>query len=75
MITPVKPGNAVNAARHVWGYFKDSTDENTRISVEKRIKKASMGGSTISMKRSLWKLAEAQQQKYLLDSLYFMELL
>lgn len=75
MMTPVKPGNAVNAAQHVWGYFKDSTDESTRLSFEKRINKASMGESTISMKRWLWKLAEAQQQKYLLDSLYFMKLL
>ena len=74
MMTPVKPGNAVNAAQHVWGYFKDSADENTRLSFEKRITKASMGESTISIKRLLWKLAEAQQQKYLLDSLYFMEL-
>lgn len=74
LMTPVKPGNAVNAAQHVWGYFKDSADENTRLSFEKRITKASMGESTISIKRLLWKLAEAQQQKYLLDSLYFRDL-
>ncbi len=75
MVNPVKPGNAVNAAQHVWGYFKDSSDKNTRLRFERIIDKVSKGESTISMKRFLWKLAEDQQQQYLLDSLYFMKLL
>lgn len=75
MMTPVKPGNAVNAAQHVWGYFKNSSDENTKRSFEKSIHKANMGETIIPMKRLLWRLAEAKQQKYLLESLYFMELL
>lgn len=74
MKTPVKPGNAVNTVQHVWGYVRDSADQNTRLSFEKSLNKASQGGSTTAMKRLLWKLAEARQQKYLLDSLYFMEL-
>ena len=75
MLTPIKPGNAVNAAQHVWGYYKDSADENTRLRFENNIDKVSKGESTIPLKRLLWKLAEEQKQKYLLDSLYFMELL
>lgn len=75
MVNPVKPGNAVNAARHVWGYFKDSSDKNTRLRFERIIDKVSKGESTIPMKRLLWKLAEDQLQQYLLDSLYFMKLL
>ena len=75
LLTPVKPGSAVNAAQHVWGYFKDSADLNTRLSFEKSINKASMGESTSYMKRLLWRLAVAQQQQYLLDSLYFMNVL
>lgn len=74
MKTPVKAGNAVNAAQHVWGYVRDSVDQNTRLSFEKSLNEASQGGSTTAMKRLLWKLAEVQQQKYLLDSLYFMKL-
>lgn len=75
LMTPVKPKNAVNAAQHVWGYFKGLADKNTRLRFDKLINKVSMGESTISMKRLLWKLAEDQQQQYLLDSLYFMKLL
>lgn len=75
LMTPVKPGNAVNSAQHVWGYFKDSADLSTSLSFEKSINKMSMGESTSYMKRLLWRLAVAQQQQYLLDSLYFMKLL
>ena len=75
MRTQVKPGNAVNAAQRVWGYYKDSTDENTGLRFEKHIDKVSKGESTIPLKRLLWKLAGIQKQKYLLNSLYFWELL
>lgn len=75
LMTTVQPGHAVNAAQHVWGYFKNSSDKNTRLRFEKFIDKVSMGKSTIPMKRLLWKLAEDQQQDYLLNSLYFMKLL
>ena len=73
LMAPVKPGNAVNAAQHVWGYFKDSADLKTRLSFEKYINKVSMGESTNSVKRLLWRLTVEQEQKYLLGSLYFMK--
>jgi UV DNA damage endonuclease len=72
--TPVTTGNRVNAAQHVWGYVRDLADEKTRECFEKRLDKVSQGRSATTMKCLIWNLAEAQQQKYLLDSLYFMEL-
>ncbi|MDD2190431.1 MAG: UV DNA damage repair endonuclease UvsE [Eubacteriales bacterium] len=75
MMSPVKPGNAVNAAQHVWGYFKDSSDTRTRLRFEKIIDKVRMGESTTPIKRLLLRLAKDQQQQYLMDSLYFMKLL
>ena len=69
------PGNAVNAAQYVWGYFKDSADKNSRLRFDKLINKVSMGKSALPMKRLLLKLAEEQQKQYLLNSLYFMKLL
>lgn len=73
--TPVTAGNAVNAAQHVWGYFRESVDDNGRLDFQKKLNKVSQGGSTKAMKRLLWNLAEIRQQKYLLDSLYFMEVI
>ncbi|MDD4773201.1 MAG: UV DNA damage repair endonuclease UvsE [Eubacteriales bacterium] len=75
LMSPVKPGNAVNAAQHVWGYFKDSSDKRTSVRFEKILDKVSTGESTIRAKRLLWKLVEEHQQQYLMDSLYFMKLL
>ena len=73
VIAPVKPGNAVNAAQHIWGYFKDSYNEDMRKKFEKTLLKTSKGESAIPMKRLLWKMAEEQDKKYLLESLYFIE--
>lgn len=75
-LTPVVPENAVRAARHVWGYFKDSADKSARLKFEKGIDKVSMGESPLPMKRLLWKLVQEQQdQQHLLCSHYFMEFL
>ena len=71
MNTQVTVGNAVNAAQHVWGYVNDLADEKECRSFKMNLDKISKGGSTATMKRQLWKLANVQQQKYLLDSLYF----
>ena len=75
ILSPVKPGNAVNAAQHIWGYFKDTADTSTKQRFERLIDKVSMGQSTTSIKKLLWKLAEEEQREYLMDSLYFMEVL
>lgn len=75
MLSSVKPGNAINAAQHVWSYFKDTAEKPTKLRFEKQIEKVSMGQSATPIKRLLWKLAEKEQQEYLMDSLYFMEVL
>lgn len=75
ILSPVKPGNAVNAAQHIWGYFKDTADTSTKQRFERLIDKVSMGQSTTSIKKLLWKLAEEEQREYMMDSLYFMEVL
>jgi len=74
MKSPVTPGNAVNAAQHVWGYVRDLADQTTRDSFARVLEKVGEGQSALSAKRLLWKLSQEQEQKYLLDSLYFMEL-
>lgn len=70
----VKPGNAVTAAQHVWGYFKDVADPKTKQAFEKLLLKVGESGSALALKRLLWRLAGEQAQFYLLDSLYFMDL-
>ncbi len=70
--TPIKPQNAVNAAQHVWGYFKDFADLKAYQTFEKSINKISLGESTNSMKKFLWRLTLEAQQKYLENSLYFL---
>ena len=75
MKTPITVGHAVNAAQHVWGYVNDLADEKERTSFKRSLDKISQGGATVVMKRKLWKLANVQKQKYLLDSLYFIEVI
>lgn len=75
MKTPITVGNAVNAAQHVWGYVNDLADDKERTSFKSSLEKISQGGSTVAIKRKLWKLANVQKQKYLLDSLYFIEVI
>ncbi len=70
LAAPVTQENAVNAAQHVWGYFK-RTDPGSKADFEKGVGK---GDSMRSVKRLLWKLAERRQERYLLDSLYFAEI-
>jgi UV DNA damage endonuclease len=74
MKTPVTSGNAVNAASHVWGYFKDLADDKARSAFQKNIDKVSQGGSARHIKHQLFELTKIHKQQYLLDSLYFMEL-
>lgn len=72
--TPVTDGTAVNAAQHVWGYVDDIADKKTKANVEKSMEKVTIGGSTRTLKKLLWKLARTKGQSYLLNSLYFSEI-
>jgi len=65
-------GHAVNAAQHVWGYFKDQATEQERLGYLKLIDSYREGKtSSAPVKRYLWKMTEKYRQPYLQDSLYF----
>ena len=65
-------GNGVNAALHVWGYFKGmaSTKEKERFFNLLRLCQEK-GSSMNTLKRFLYKLAEKYKQEYLHNSYYF----
>lgn len=65
-------GQAVNAALHVWGYFRDKATPAQERAFRKNIEKLQEGTGTVeTVKRQLLRLAEAYQDTYLLQSLYF----
>ena len=71
----VTAGHAVNAAQHVWGYFSEDESEKTKEKVKNQINKIKEGGSSRSLKKFLWDLAEKNKEEYLLQSLYFKDIL
>ncbi len=69
---PVEPGSAVNAAQHVWGYFKDQATADQRRSFAAALERFQAGLVTLdAVKRRLYALAEDYGQPYLLQSYYF----
>jgi UV DNA damage endonuclease len=65
-------GNAINAALHVWGYFKKIATEKEKASFLKTIENFELGKITIgSVKNNLWKLTKKYHEDYLLESYYF----
>ncbi len=74
MEVTVEPGNAINAAEHVWGYFKGRAEERERKRFERLLREAvADAGKLASVKRHLLKLALKYKEDYLLRSYYFME--
>lgn len=66
------PGNAINAALHVWGYFKKIALENEKAGFLRLLDLYRAG--TVPMgriKQYLLKLAKKYNQEYLLSSYYF----
>ncbi len=67
------PGNAVNAALHVWGYFKSlATEGETKRFFNLMQDYEENGLSTGRIKRFLWGLTEQYRQEDLLRSYYFL---
>jgi UV DNA damage endonuclease len=65
-------GNSINAAMHIWGYFKEIASDNEKNKFHKSIEDYKQNKITIgSIKNNLWKLAVKYNQTYLLDSYYF----
>lgn len=65
-------GSAVNAANHVWGYFKDIATATQKERFAGLMRDYAVGSVSLArVKRSLYALAEAYPREYLLKSYYF----
>ncbi|PRR81692.1 UV DNA damage repair endonuclease UvsE [Clostridium vincentii] len=65
-------GISINAALHVFGYFKKSASDKERISFLKSIEEYRKGAlSNKAIKNKLWKMTVKYEQSYLFDSYYF----
>jgi len=65
-------GNSINAALHIWGYFKKKATDREKNSFLNNIEKYEQGQTSLkTIKNNLWKMAVKYNQSYLLDSYYF----
>jgi UV DNA damage endonuclease len=72
LYSPVSIGNKINAAQHVWGYFKDFANEKEKNNFFKKIDNYNNELISIAnIKNYLFKLAVKYEIKYLLSSYYF----
>jgi UV DNA damage endonuclease len=69
---PVSIGNAVNAAQHVWGYFKDKATAAEKNRFQQLLDRYASGGSGLpSIKKHLLSFARKYKEDYLLNGYYF----
>lgn len=68
---PYHPGQAANAAEHVWGYFKDLASQTEKNRFSALLGSLRAGGSAQSLKRFLHKCALRYGPAYLQNSYYF----
>lgn len=69
----VETGNAINAAQHVWGYFKEMASVKEKESFSKNIQNFEQGKISINtIKNSLLKMTVKYNEQYLLNSYYFL---
>lgn len=65
-------GNSINAALHIWGYFKDIALDKEKESFLNKIENYKKGKISLkTIKSSLWKMSVKYNQSYLLNSYYF----
>ncbi len=68
----ILPGNAANAAMHVWGYFKDRCSAKEKQDFLKKCDSYVKGNASLaSVKNILRRLTMTYREEYLLDSYYF----
>lgn len=66
------PTNAINAAQHVWGYFKNIASPKEKKSFFKKLSDYQTEVVSLQLvKKELWRLANKYQIVYLLNSYYF----
>ena len=71
---PAAVGDAVNAAQHVWGYFKRSATPAEQRTFTDALKGYRTGRVPLArLKRALYRMAVAYREEYLLTSYYFLE--
>ena len=69
---PVSPGNALNAAQHVWGYLDELATPADKKKVLQSFEMLKDSLQPLAgLKKKFYTLAEQQKQLYLLQSLYF----
>ncbi|NLB82484.1 MAG: UV DNA damage repair endonuclease UvsE [Clostridiaceae bacterium] len=69
---PIIRGNAINAAQHVWGYFKKKASEYEKKRFEIALQKFELGEiRERSVKNILYTMARKYKEEYLLNSYYF----
>ena len=69
---PVSPGNALNAAQHVWGYLDELATPADKKKVLQSFEMLKNSLQPLAgLKKRFYTLAEQQKQLYLLQSLYF----
>ena len=72
MAKETQTGHAVNAAQHVWGYFKDKASETEKSQFTKLLDKYFRSeGTLLFVKNYLKKLSAKYEEEYLLNSYYF----
>ncbi len=65
-------GNSINAAMHIWGYFKDIASDKEKNDFFKSIEAYKQEKVSVSsIKNKLWKMTVKYNQLYLLNSYYF----
>jgi len=68
----IHPGQAINAAQHIWGYFKNTASEKEKSSFAKLLAEYNQGQTRLqTIKNFLWKMTLKYNQPYLRDSYYF----
>lgn len=69
---PVQQGSALNAAQHVWGYFKNKKPTRNSKQYKSALEKYLSGTASLSaVKKALYRLASEHEDGYLLQAYYF----
>jgi len=65
-------GDKINAAMHVWGYFKEKADAKEKTEFLNKLKRLERGFSSAApVKKILWSLTQKYGPDYLKESYYF----
>lgn len=70
---PIEKNNAVNALLHVWGYFKEVAQPDEKKRFFSALDRYKSGTAKVdSVKNQLLKLAQKYNERYILQSYYFL---